>query len=53
MRHGEIKKVKQNIIFNIIRTLFSVAYPIIVFTYVARILNVDDMGRVTFARTMV
>ena len=53
MRHGEIKKVKQNIIFNIIRTLFSVAYPIIVFTYVARILNVDDMGRVTFARNLV
>ena len=53
MRHGGIKKVKQNIIFNIIRTLFSVAYPIIVFTYVARILNVDDMGRVTFARNLV
>ncbi len=53
MSQSEAKKVKQNIIFNIIRTLFSVAYPIIIFTYVARILNVDDMGSVTFVRNFV
>lgn len=53
MRQNETRKLKQNIVFNIIRTLFSVAYPIITFTYVARILHVDDMGSVTFIRNLV
>lgn len=53
MRQDETRKIKQNIVFNIIRTLFSVAYPVITFTYAARILNVDDMGSVAFIRNFV
>ncbi len=53
MRQDETRRLRQNIVFNIIRTLFSVAYPIITFTYAARILNVDDMGSVTFIRNFV
>lgn len=53
MGRSESGIIKKNIVFNVFRTLLNVAYPIISFSYVARVLTVDDMGSVTFARNYV
>lgn len=44
--------VKKNIIFNVLKTVFSVAYPVLTFTYVARIISVESLGMITFAKSI-
>lgn len=46
------KNVKENIFFNVLKTLFSVIYPIITFTYVARRISVEHMGMVSFSKNI-
>lgn len=43
----------KNYIFNLIKTLNGILFPIITFTYSARILGVDGIGRVNFAKSFV
>ena len=53
MERSEAGIIKKNILFNICRTLMNVAYPVVTFSYAARILTVDDMGSVMFSRNYV
>lgn len=43
-------QVKTNIIFNVIKTLMSIIYPLVTFVYVARVLSVEGMGQVNFVK---
>lgn len=47
------KSLIQNIIFNVIKTLNSILFPIITFSYSARILGVDGVGRVNFVKSVI
>lgn len=47
------KSLFKNCIFNIIKTFSSLAFPIITFAYVARILGDIGIGRVNFAKSIV
>lgn len=49
----EKNKLKENIIFNVIKTLVTILYPIIMFVYVTHIISVEGLGRVTFAKNFV
>lgn len=46
------KNIKSNMFFNVLKTLLSVIFPIITFSYVSRILSVEAVGRVTFAKNI-
>lgn len=43
----------QNSIMNFIKTLCNVVFPVITFTYSARILGVDGVGQVNFAKSVI
>ena len=47
------KSIVQNSIFNFIKTFSSVAFPVITFTYSARILGVDGVGQINFAKSII
>lgn len=47
------KSLLKNSIFNFAKTFSSVAFPVITFTYSARILGVDGVGQVSFAKSIV
>lgn len=47
------KSIIKNSIFNFVKTLSSVAFPVITFTYSARILGVDGIGQVSFTKSFV
>lgn len=47
------KSLLHNYIFNLIKTLNSILFPIITFTYSARILGVDGVGKVNFAKSVI
>ena len=47
------KTIVKNSIFNFIRTFSSVAFPVIAFTYSARILGVDGVGQVSFTNSII
>ena len=51
-KKGE-KSLLQNYIFNLIKTLNGILFPIITFAYSARILGVDGVGRVNFAKSVI
>lgn len=42
--------VKENIIFNVIKTIVNVVIPIVMFMYVTRVISVEGLGKVTFAK---
>lgn len=42
-----------NYLFNLIKTLNSILFPVITFAYSARILGVDGVGQVNFAKSVV
>ncbi len=42
-----------NFIFNLIKTINSILFPIISFTYAARVLGVDGVGQVSFSKSFV
>lgn len=44
--------ISKNLIFNFIKTSMSILFPMITFTYASRILSVDGIGKVNFARSI-
>lgn len=46
-------RLKQNIAFNVLKTLMTILFPIATFTYVARVISVEGLGKVTFAKNFV
>ena len=47
------KSLSANYIFNFLKTLCGILFPVLTFTYSARILGVDGVGQVQFSRTMI
>ena len=47
------KSLLQNYIFNLIKTLNGILFPIITFAYSSRILGVDGVGKVNFAKSVI
>lgn len=47
------KSLTFNFIFNFLKTLSNVLFPVITFSYSARILGVDGVGKVNFAKSFV
>lgn len=47
------KSLSANAVFNFIRTLCSVLFPLMTFTYSAQILGAEGVGRVSFANSIV
>lgn len=44
---------RKNIILNYIKTLMSILYPVITFSYSSRILGVENIGKINFSRSIV
>lgn len=44
--------IKKNVLFNILKTISSMFYPIITFIYVTRILTVENMGMINFSKNI-
>ncbi len=49
----EAKSIKRNTVYNIIKTASSIIFPLITFPYVSRVLLPDNIGKVSFANTVV
>lgn len=47
------KSITKNFIYNLIKTLCSVIFPIITFAYTSRVIGVDGIGKINFARSFV
>lgn len=47
------RSLKINMLLNAIKGLLSVAFPLITFPYVSRILGVDEIGRYNFANSII
>ena len=47
------KSLVKNFIFNFIKTFSSLVFPLITFTYSARVLGVDGVGRVNFSKSFI
>lgn len=45
--------VKKNIVFNFVKTGMSLVFPVITFAYASRILLVDGIGQINFAKSIV
>lgn len=44
--------VKKNVVFNLVKNISSLVFPLLTFSYAARVLNPEVMGKVTYARTL-
>lgn len=44
---------KTNTIFNTIKTLFGIVYPLITFPYISRVLMAENVGKINFANSVV
>lgn len=47
------KSIKKNAVFNVIKTLMSMIFPLITFPYASRILLPEGIGKVNFANSIV
>ena len=47
------KSLFQNYLFNLIKTLNSILFPIVTFTYSAHILGVDGVGKINFSKSVI
>ena len=47
------KSIKKNSIYNIIKTLSTIAIPLIIFPYVSRVLLPNNIGKVNWSKTFV
>lgn len=47
------KSVKKNAIYNVIRVLMTIVFPLITFPYATRILGADNIGKVQFSASVV
>lgn len=50
---SEKKSLAKNYIFNFIKTLMSVLFPVITFAYASRILGADGVGKVNFSKSII
>lgn len=49
----EQNEVKKNTIYNTIKTIFGVIYPLITFPYISRVLMTDNIGKINFGNSIV
>jgi O-antigen/teichoic acid export membrane protein len=47
------KSIKVNAAFNTLKTLLSVAFPLITFPYVSRVIGVNQLGKYNFANSVI
>lgn len=47
------KKLSMNFLFNLLKTLMSLIFPLITFPYASRILGVDNLGKVQYCNSIV
>lgn len=47
------KSIAYNFVFNFLKTLSNVLFPVITFSYSARLLGVDGVGKVNFAKSFI
>lgn len=47
------KSVGKNAILNVIKTVIALLFPLITFPYISRVLQVDNLGKVNFANSVV
>ena len=47
------QNVNKNIIFNTIKTVFGIIYPLITFPYISRVLGAENVGKVNFGTSIV
>ena len=47
---SQTKSLKVNSVINIIKTVLSIIFPLITFPYASRVLGVNGIGRVDYAR---
>lgn len=45
--------VKTNTLYNTIKTLFGILYPLITFPYISRVLMAENVGKISFANSVV
>lgn len=45
--------VKKNTIFNTIKTIFSIIYPLITFPYISRVLMAQNIGKINFGNSII
>ena len=45
--------VKKNTIFNTIKTVFGIIFPLITFPYISRVLMAENVGKVNFGNSIV
>ncbi len=48
-----IKSIKKNTVYNVIRTISSLFFPIITLPYINRVLTVNNIGRINFSSSIV
>lgn len=49
----ETKSIKVNLVLNVIKTLSSIAFPLITFPYVSRVLGPENIGKVNFGNSYI
>ena len=47
------KSIKTNAVLNIIRTCLTIAFPLIIYPYISKVLGPDNLGKVSFASSVV
>lgn len=47
------RSVGINAIFNVVKTLMNIVFPLITFPYVTRVLGVDNLGKVNYSQSIV
>lgn len=48
-----MQSIKKNVLYNFIRTLLKVLFPIITFTYTSHILGVEVIGKLDFSKSVI
>lgn len=48
-----VASLKKNTIYSIIKTCSTIAFPLITFPYISRVLSVDNVGKVNFGNSIV
>lgn len=47
------QKMSWNMMLNMMRVLLSIIFPLITFPYISRVLDVDNIGKISFAKSLV
>ena len=45
--------VKKNTLFNTIKSIFGIIYPLITFPYISRVLLTENVGKINFGNSVV